>query len=493
MHRWLAVLLLVSVSLSSLPAPIRAQTVLIPTEDLAAGFNPNDLFEDSDLFEFNGWNEASVQQFLVTKQSPLATMLLTDIDGQQKRPSTILWRVASSYKINPRYLLVLIQKEQSLVEDPHPSQKQFDWAAGFGVCDSCAMDDPRIQAYKGFASQLEYAAKQHRERYLLQILSRGSTIAGYAPGKPAIFDGLPVTPVNQATAMLYSYTPHIHGNLNAWRIWRRWFSLSFPEGTLIRTRDSQQLFLIRDGKKRPIASLSVAASLTDPKKIVSANEKDLLGYNEGSPVRFANYSLVETETHQRYLLVGAKKRLIKSLKAFDKLGFNEDEVLSVQTTDLAEFEDGPDLTSKSTYPTGALVKDGHGDYWYLEDTIRKSVPPSLLKIYFPGRPAKKIPAKELLSFTIGDPYQLHDGELIRGKTNAGVYVIEHGQRRPIPSASIFEELGWSWKNVLTLPDAFIASYPIGDPVDPHAPILTLTTEDATDPLPTTVTSTLSRL
>lgn len=468
MKRLLASLLLASLVCSSGPFFALAQALPITTDPSTQGFNPNAVLDDADLFELGDWDADDIHRFLVSKKSALATLNLTDIDGVVKRPADIVWRVAGSYKLNPKYLLALLQKEQSLVEDSSPTQRQLDWAMGFGVCDSCSMNDPAIQAYKGFANQTEYAAKQHRERYLFQLLTRGATISGHAPGRVSLIDRVQITPVNQATAMLYTYTPHIHGNLLLWQIWRRWFGRVLPDGTVVASKEHpEQRALIRRGERRALSS-SVFLSLgISPEKIVLLSDAELAPYPEGDALRFPNFSLVELPDGTRYLLTGEQKRLIVSPKAFRALGFQEDEVLPAAPTDLHEYEDGPDLSEKSRYPTGLLIKDKKGDYWYVEDGIRHPIPhPAFLKLYFRGRPARTLSIKEAQSYPIGAPYRLRDGELVRSTNDPAVYVIDQGQRRAIPSEEIFLGLGYAWKNVLTLPEAVLDDYAEGEPLEP---------------------------
>ena len=478
-------------------AIVRAAT--IPAELTAQGFNPNAILDDSDVFDVGDWDADHIQHFLVAKNSALATLSLIDIDGVSKRPADILWRVAGSYKINPKYLLALIQKEQSLVEESGaPSQKQLDWAAGFAVCDSCSMSDPTIQAYKGFANQLEYAAKQHRERYLFQMMIKGTTISGYAPGKKSMIDSLSITPANQATAMLYSYTPHLHGNENLWLIWRRWFARSLPDGTIVSDKTAGDYFLIRDGERRPVTKAVLASMTTDLGKVVSLDSASLLAYPLGDALKFSNFSLVETPNGSRYLLNGTQKRLITSAKAFRALGFQEDEVIEASADDVSGYSDGPDLTAASRYPTGMLAKDAHGDYWYIEGGTRHKIPNKVfLKLYFKGRPARTLKLSEWKNYPIGDAYRLNDGELVRGMKNTAVYVIDHGSRRPFVSGDDFLAFGYQWKNVLTIPDAVLYDYPVGDAMEPawQSPLIQLANDDtSTTTLPTTnVTTTLSSL
>lgn len=473
---FLALLILGTSPLQSLAAAV----AVIPPEDLANGFDPNAILSDDDIFHI-GMSYEDLRLFLAS-HGALGHILVTDIDGVAKAPADIIWRVSNSYQINPKYLLALLQKEQSLVDDPNPSERQLDWATGFAVCDSCSKDDPRIQAYKGFANQLEYAAKQHRERYLQQLLLGGTTISGYAPGTMKNIDGISVTPRNNATAMLYTYTPHIHGNLNLWRIWQRWFSIDLPEGSVVRGKTSNEVYLIRFGTKRKFRSIAVVASMMNPDKILDIEDSRLAAYSEGKQIAFPNYSLIKTEDGSIYLIVGDKKRHIKDMAVFRSLGFLEDDVIDASLEDAAGYEDGIDITSTTQFPTGILAQDPKGTIWYLEDGYKQRIPnPVIISLYFKGWIPKKLPQAEFDERTDNGVYTLRDGELIRGATKPDVYVVEHGALRPIVSGEIFEAMGWKWRNVLTLPDDFVGGYIKGLPVDlKPAPAETSQSELASD-------------
>lgn len=436
-------------------------------EAIDAGFDPNRILEDEDIFDVNGMSFDRLVRFLRSKGT-LADYRTVDIDGIPKTAAEIIWRVSNSYKINPKYLLAVLQKEQSLVEDPEPTQRQFDWAMGYGVCDSCSKNDPAIQDYKGFASQLEWAAKQHREKYLLQILSTGSTRAGKAPGKSMIIDGQVVIPENNATAMLYAYTPHTHGNLNLWRIWRRWFSLSYPDGTVVKGKNSGKAYLIRLGQKRAFTSRAVLESMVDPEKIVIVSDTELAAYPDGPEIRFPKFALLREASGKIWLLDEDGRRQISDMKTFRKFGFNEDEIIDLDADeDLTEYPIGESITSKTEFPQGALFKEKETNtLWYVEGKTKRQVPHvAFLKLYFSGMTVKASTTKKLAAYTAGEPYRFRDGELVRGVKKASVYVVENGVLRPIPSAEIFETLGWKWKNVVTVADSVISSYTVGDPID----------------------------
>jgi hypothetical protein len=433
--------------------------------EIDPNFNPDLVLNDEDIFSVEGISKTQLNQFLSSKGA-LGSYTAPDIDGEIKSAADIIWHMSTTYQINPKYLVALLQKEQSLVEDPDPTQRQFDWATGFGVCDNCSKDDPSIQDFKGFANQLYYAARQMREKYYLRILTQGATISGYAPGKTVTIDGLSVTPVNIATASLYSYTPHIHGNQSLWNIWRRWFSKNFPDGSVVQGTPSGTIYQIKFGQRRPFASLAVASSLVNLNQVIQASDTDLSTYEEGPAIKFPNYSLIKDPSGRIWLIVGNMRRHIDSMETFRKFGFLEEEVEDALDQDLQNYEIGNEITLNSMYPQGRLVQaKGAKDIWYAENGKKQLVAyPALLSLYFGGERPQIIPEETLNQLETVEPYTLHDGELVKAPDESAVYVIEHRLKRLIPTGEIFESMGWKWKNVHTIPKTMLTDYEDGQPI-----------------------------
>ncbi|MBU2565949.1 hypothetical protein KKG46_00110 [Patescibacteria group bacterium] len=441
-----------------LQPPLQAQTT-----DEMAGFDPNYILADSDIFSLDGMDKVYLDKFLRSK-GVLADLMVEDIDGVKKTASDVIWRVANSYKINPKYLLVILQKEQSLVEDFSPSQKQLDWATGFAVCDSCSMDDPDIAPFRGFANQVEWAAKQHREKYYIQLLTTGTTISGKGIGISMNIDGTIVIPANHATAMLYTYTPHIHGNYNLWKIWRRWFSLKYPNGTFVKGVPSNTNYLITLGEKREFASETALMSMTDTDKVIEVPDLELTSYPDGEPIKYAKFSLLKNEDGEIYLLVSNGRRKIDNMKTFWTLGFLEDEVIDVNEDDMSDYPALDPITELSAYPQGALVKSTKSNtVWYVESGVKHALLDEVyLKLYFSRRPIKTVAQDTIDDYTLGDPYELRLGELVRSISSPAVYVVEDEKLRPIDSAETFEAMGWKWQNIVMIPDRIINNYLLGD-------------------------------
>ena len=119
-------------------------SLISPSFARAATFNPNNIISDNDLVDSQTMSATRIQKFLQDKGSPLANYQINDPWGNLKTAAQIIFDASQYYIINPQFLLVLLQKEQSLITDPTPSQGQLDWATGYGVCDSCSKDDPAI-------------------------------------------------------------------------------------------------------------------------------------------------------------------------------------------------------------------------------------------------------------------------------------------------------------------------------------------------------------
>jgi len=200
---------------SSAPAAVRAT---LP-EPPASEFDPGHIVSDDSFYDSGAMTEDEIQSFLESTPCRADTDVKCLADytqstttqpavggphcaeyrgGIRERASRIIAKVAEACGVSPRTLLVLLQKEQSLLT--RPTARGYERATGYGCPDTADCE----QKYFGF------------------------------------FNASPVQIRNQATANLYNYTPYqpsaatladpdtgdacsAFGNLNFWRIWHRWF------------------------------------------------------------------------------------------------------------------------------------------------------------------------------------------------------------------------------------------------------------------------------
>lgn len=442
-------------------ATISILSLLLPNIVLAAEFNANLIISDNDMISANSLSLSQIQIFLNNKGGALASYKINDPWGNLKTSAQIIYDAGQYYTISPKVLLTILQKEQSLITDPDPTQDQYDWATGYGVCDSCSKDDPAIQQYKGFFNQVNWAAKRNRQ--YIEEAGRWNFVVG---GTYEI-DGQQVTMGNQATVNLYTYTPHIHGNYLFWSIWQNWFTKKYPDGSLLQVQGEPGVYLIQNGQKRAFLSRTALLSRYDPSRIIQVSKSDLDIYENGLPIKFANFSLLRSPRGRINLIVDDEKRYIVSPEVFRKIGFNPEEVIDVTNEDLTAYVDGPDITIESIYPTGVLLQSKEtGGISFVQNGVRHSIwSKEILKSQFKNRNIVLIEQATIDQYSKGEPVKFKDGELVTSPNANGIWVISNGLRRGIPSKEAFVSLGYKWQNVIRTTDKALFIHPIGEPIE----------------------------
>jgi len=419
--------------------------LILPNFVLAVSFNPNFILSDEALQNKDTMNVSDIQIFLESKNSSLSNFITEYLDGNQQKASSIIYNSAQKYNINPKYLLVKLQKEQSLVTDQTPSQKQLDWATGFAVCDSCAMDDPTIQEYKGFTNQVDSAAgvmRSYYEKYPTQAWIKRA-------GQTYNIDGQEVTPTTNATAFLYTYTPHLHGNENFWNIWHAWFEQSYPDGTLAKTKEDPTVYLLLDGKKRRIANMTSLVTRFNPKLIVVVPKTELDKMSEGTAIKLPNYAIVKSESGY-YLLDYDYKRKFDSYDVVRQIGYNPDEIIEVTENDLADYILGKNISADLKDITGRLVKlQGTNSYYYIKDNTYAPISDErIAKLNFPNLSVETVTSAVFNDLDKIESIMPKDGSLIGVEGSPAIYVIENGKKRHITNEQTFNAYGYNWKNIV---------------------------------------------
>ncbi|MFG6502802.1 hypothetical protein [Microbacterium sp. P05] len=227
---------------------------------MASDFNPGNIISDQLFYDSQALDANGVQSFL-NRQVPNCRAGYTCLkdyrqntdnraadrycNGYTGRSSEsaaqIIDNVARSCGISQKVLLVLLQKEQSLVTSTWPEAGQYSAATGQGCPDTAPCD----KATAGFFYQVYYAARQY-EIYRLTASSWGYQAGRwnnilYHPDSSRRCGSARVYIENQATAGLYIYTPYTpntaalnnlygtgdncsaYGNRNFWRLYTDWF------------------------------------------------------------------------------------------------------------------------------------------------------------------------------------------------------------------------------------------------------------------------------
>ncbi|MSU75551.1 MAG: D-alanyl-D-alanine carboxypeptidase [Candidatus Magasanikbacteria bacterium] len=425
-----------------------------------ADFNPHFIISDNELQNYQDWTRGDIQAFLSSKGSYLSSFQGEDTNGTIKSAADIIYNAAQTYQINPKYILVTLQKEQSLITDDTPTQRQLDWATGYAVCDGCNINDPKVQSHKGFGKQVDNTAGIMRWYYEHQDQSYVKKI-----NTPIRIDNEDVTPQSWATAFLYTYTPHLHGNKNFHRIWASWFDEAYPNGTLLQSASSSEYWLIQNGQRRRFASKSALVSRTDPKIAIMVPEIDLSNYEIGTDISFTNFSILRVGAIT-YLLDYDTLRPFASDEVVRKLGFNPQEIDDVNEADLAGFIQGLPITVSSTAPLGVIyrITDLKGAFYLLKDNVfYPLVDAAVVEANFRSLHTEKHLAKDLRAFPMADiPLTFADGTLIQLKDSRLRYVVDHGKKRQIADDDTFVGMGYKQSNIVTVSLLTALNIPSGE-------------------------------
>ncbi|MFA5127569.1 MAG: serine hydrolase [Patescibacteria group bacterium] len=426
-----------------------------------AEFNSSMIITDEDMQNCAGWTANDVQTFLQDKGSYLANYKCEDVSGTIKSAAEIIYDAAQAYTISPKFLLVTLQKEQSLVTDESPTQKQLDWATGFAVCDGCYLSDPKVVKYKGFAKQVDGAAGIIRWYY--DNKSTKSYIK--QKGAAVYIDNTEVVPQSWATAFLYTYTPHLHGNKNFWRLWNTWFAGLYPNGTVVTNASSTNYWLIQNGKKRLFTSKSVLVSRADPKMAITLSETDLNNYENGTNIAFSNYSLLKAPSG--YFLVDYDMiRPFASADVVSKIGYNPQEVVDVSDNDLFGYTLGPAINASTTAPQGEIYKItdlNNSLYLHKNDILYPITDSSLLKTNFANLSIINKTKKDIANLSVANnPIVFTDGALLKVKDTNRLYVVENGKKRRISDEQTFLAMGYKKTNLVEISALTAFTVPDGE-------------------------------
>jgi hypothetical protein len=260
-------------------------------------FDPGMIISDAKFYDGDAMSQADVQAFLRARVPKCATGYVCLRDYVQSTPARsadsrcsslqasrlsgadIVYWVGRACGVSQAALLVLLEKEQGIVTDSTPSDRQYRSATGYGCPDTAACDS----TYYGFFNQVYNAAHQFK------VYQSTPTRWNYQAGRSnrilwhpnADCGASSVTIRNQATAGLYIYTPYqpnaaalanlygtgdgcsSYGNRNFWRLYTDWFGSTSdgPVSSFVKTATDDAVYLVSGGKKHRVPDLGVYQSL----------------------------------------------------------------------------------------------------------------------------------------------------------------------------------------------------------------------------------------
>lgn len=379
----------------------------------ANGFNASNIIDDSVFTNSGSMNVAQIQAFLNskvpvcdtngtqpseygggTRAQWAANVSLHPINGAFYPPFTclkdyaenglgvaqIIYNVAQRYQLNPQVLIVLLQKEQSLVTDTWPSPTQYKTATGYGCPDTSVCDSQ----YFGLTNQLNWSGKLFRavlndSPTWYSPYSLGNNFIQWSPNSSC--GGSTVNIRNRSTVALYDYTPYqpnqaainagygsgdscgAYGNRNFYLYFRDWFGYNSGPAAF-KTADSSTIYVPVEGYKLAVPYL---AAMQDYGISTGSIQTVSQAYEDSMPTAPVDTGISSVISHvvkspydndedggSIYLISLGKRYQFQSIQQLNNFGFQTSDISYLPLSYIYSKVDGGMLSNFVTSPYGSV-------------------------------------------------------------------------------------------------------------------------------------------
>lgn len=266
------------------------------------------------------YNVTTPTRAAAMSNSPVVTLCKAYTGMTGESAASIIARVGAACGISQKALIVLLEKEQSLITMKSPSQARLNIATGYACPDTAACD----VNYYGFFNQVYSAALQFK-RYQ----HYGSSYFAHAAGKTSSVLYNPssscgsgkVYMENSATAALYNYTPYqpntaalnnlygtgdkcsSYGNRNFWRLYNDWFGPTTGYANLIKATGSNDTYFLTGGKRHLLPTADLVSAYSAMGTVQSVTPTELAKFTLGQPAT----RLIRDDSMKMYYVFDSKK------------------------------------------------------------------------------------------------------------------------------------------------------------------------------------------
>ena len=459
---------------------------------VAADFNPGYIISDENFYNGSAMTAAQISSWLKTKNAGCvsgkscilnytentptmsADAYCERIEGKRgESAASVIARVGKACNLSQKALLVLLEKEQSLISLRDVPDWKWESATGYGCPDTAPCD----AGFGGFFTQVYYGArayqyyKAHPTQYRHQPFATNSVL--YNPNGACGSSRVYIQ--NYATAGLYNYTPYqpnraamnnlygvgdscsAYGNRNFWRMYTDWFgdptgkpAHNVAEG-LVTASGSDRVWLVSDGNRHAVHQSAVAHytwSMGKPRSISASQLESLrIGYSLDQGFKSG------TRAWQVYR--GARTEFRGGCDGAADFGYNCARLPNISMSLVYKMPSAGSMKN--------LVGWAGGGWWWVEDGVRHQVPNfgmvkqlglSESRSWFSGNAISKIP--------LGDPL-MTIGSVAHNKTSGQKYLSTKGGFLQLSAQqskqSQFASSGWLWEGSI---NAMSTSLPLTD-------------------------------
>ncbi|MBI5913068.1 N-acetylmuramoyl-L-alanine amidase [Candidatus Azambacteria bacterium] len=245
--------------------------------------------------------------------------------------------------------------------------------------------------------------------------------------------------------------------------------LLFPEqnktmlkdGTLVKSRSRNDIYLIEGGKRRHITSAKLFQKLGySLAKVGVVSDRELLGYAKGEAIAFPDGTLLMSEKDKKiYVIKEGGKRYIISPKAFSQNKFKQKDVVSVPEYELEAYP-GNGIVG---LPEGTLVSvssKASAPNYMIADGGKKKIPSwDMFKRWgFTVKKIAVIPKKDLDLYPDKGDLPYPNGTLIRQEGRPEIYAVYKGKKYWVTAYETLQKLKFNIARTVVLSASEFGAY-----------------------------------
>lgn len=222
-----------------------------------------------------------------------------------------------------------------------------------------------------------------------------------------------------------------------------------PNGSLL-LRPGGEVYTIKNGQRRYIPSPLIFEARYRWDSLIPVAEDYLNTYTRGENEFYPDGLLISSATGV-YIMQNNVRQPITSPEVFESYGLNWGQVRRATDFELSIIPVSGAFNTVKTYREGSLIGANSGSiYRVAGNGVLQYIPsPNIFASQgFSWQSIIRLPDKVVNQYTKSGRVGFGNGALI--SYGGGVYLIENGLKRPIPSPAVFNARGLRWNNVIAV-------------------------------------------
>lgn len=233
--------------------------------------------------------------------------------------------------------------------------------------------------------------------------------------------------------------------------------LTPAEGTVLRGQGASDVYLVKDGLLKLFSPLTLR-QYKITKQVQLIPDAEINSYPKQGYVVPLEGTLVRAPSNADAYLVSEGRRLPLTAKIFKNLRFNQKDVIRLSTdTELASIPLGPPAPPRE----GTYFSITGSPELYLFKGGTKHLITTFVAKQRGITPDYAFDASIVSNWSDGIALAPRDGTLVKNSTSPIIYLVLKGQLHPL-TTTLFKNLGFSLKKVVSLSDAEVDLWPVGE-------------------------------